>query len=122
MSAAALIAAIRAAPDDDAPRLVYADWLDEHGQPERAEFIRVQCELARRDAPDLRSREAELLAAHHDAFAGLLLFPGLRFRFRRGFITGFLAHGGFLGRHSPVRRELFPSLFPGRARDRNVFE
>jgi uncharacterized protein (TIGR02996 family) len=25
--AAALLAAIRAAPDDDAPRLVYADWL-----------------------------------------------------------------------------------------------
>lgn len=34
-------------PDDDAPRLVYADWLDEHGQEEAAEFIRVQVELAR---------------------------------------------------------------------------
>jgi uncharacterized protein (TIGR02996 family) len=34
-------------PDDDAIRLVAADWLDEHGEPERAEFIRVQCELAR---------------------------------------------------------------------------
>lgn len=33
-------------PDDDASRLVFADWLDEHGEPERAEFIRVQCELA----------------------------------------------------------------------------
>jgi uncharacterized protein (TIGR02996 family) len=33
-------------PDDDLPRRVFADWLDEHGQPERAEFIRVQCELA----------------------------------------------------------------------------
>ncbi len=32
-------------PHDDAPRLVYADYLDEHGQSERAEFIRVQCEL-----------------------------------------------------------------------------
>jgi uncharacterized protein (TIGR02996 family) len=29
-------------PDDDAPRLVYADWLDENGEPDRAEFIRVQ--------------------------------------------------------------------------------
>jgi len=28
------------APDDDAPRLVYADWLEEHGQPERAGLIR----------------------------------------------------------------------------------
>ncbi len=43
----AFMAAILAAPDDDLPRLVFADWLDEHGEPERAEFIRVQCELAR---------------------------------------------------------------------------
>lgn len=34
-------------PDDMAPRLIWADWLEEHGQPERAEFIRVQVELAR---------------------------------------------------------------------------
>jgi uncharacterized protein (TIGR02996 family) len=44
----ALLASILANPDDDAPRLIYADWLDEHGEPERAEFIRVQCELAKR--------------------------------------------------------------------------
>jgi uncharacterized protein (TIGR02996 family) len=43
----AFIAAICAAPKDDIPRLVYADWLDENGQPEQAEFIRVQCELAK---------------------------------------------------------------------------
>jgi uncharacterized protein (TIGR02996 family) len=35
--------------DDDGPRLVYADWLDDHGDPERAEFIRVQCRLAERE-------------------------------------------------------------------------
>lgn len=34
-------------PDDDTPRLVYADWLEEKGQADRAEFIRVQCELAK---------------------------------------------------------------------------
>jgi uncharacterized protein (TIGR02996 family) len=43
---AAFLAAIIERPDDDVPRLVFADWLDEHGQPERAEFIRVQVELA----------------------------------------------------------------------------
>jgi uncharacterized protein (TIGR02996 family) len=43
-----LLAAVRAEPDDDTPRLVLADWLDEHGDCARAEFIRVQCELARR--------------------------------------------------------------------------
>ena len=30
-------------PEDDAPRLILADWLEEHGQPERAEFVRLQC-------------------------------------------------------------------------------
>lgn len=34
-------------PADDAPRLIYADWLEEHGQAERAEFIRLQIELER---------------------------------------------------------------------------
>ncbi len=43
----ALLAAVLADPGDDAPRLVYADWLDEHGEPERAEFIRVQIDLDR---------------------------------------------------------------------------
>jgi uncharacterized protein (TIGR02996 family) len=97
--ATALLAAIREAPDDDAPRLVYADWLDEHGQPERAEFIRVQCELARSELPALRRREAELLIAHHDAFAARLAAPGLRFRFERGFIVAFGHAGVFVDRN-----------------------
>jgi uncharacterized protein (TIGR02996 family) len=42
-----LYRAVLADPEDDAPRLIYADWLDEHGQPERAEFIRVQCAMER---------------------------------------------------------------------------
>lgn len=33
-------------PDNDWPRLVYADYLDEQGSCDRAEFIRVQCEMA----------------------------------------------------------------------------
>jgi uncharacterized protein (TIGR02996 family) len=97
------LAAIRAAPDDDAPRLIYADWLDEHGQPERAEFIRVQCELARHDSPTLRQREAELQAEHHDAFAGALATQGLRFRFARGFPLTF-GHTGLFVRRSPGRK------------------
>lgn len=43
----ALYAAIVAHPDEDTVRLEYADWLQEHGDENRAEFIRVQCELAR---------------------------------------------------------------------------
>lgn len=42
----ALLAAIIREPAEDAPRLVYADLLDEAGEAERAEFIRVQIELA----------------------------------------------------------------------------
>jgi uncharacterized protein (TIGR02996 family) len=38
--------AILAAPDDDVARLVFADWLTEHGEEDYGEFIRVQCELA----------------------------------------------------------------------------
>src|SRR5262249_23040109 len=34
-----------AAPDDPGPRLVYADWLDDQGQPERADFLRLEAEL-----------------------------------------------------------------------------
>ncbi len=41
----ALLDAIMKAPGDDLPRLVYADYLDEHGENERAEFIRVQLEI-----------------------------------------------------------------------------
>jgi len=33
-------------PEDDTVRLVFADWLDENGDPERAEFIRLQVRRA----------------------------------------------------------------------------
>lgn len=37
-----LLRAVLVDPYDDLPRLVYADWMDENGQPEWAEFVRVQ--------------------------------------------------------------------------------
>lgn len=40
----AFLAAIRAVPRDDTTRLVYADWLDEQGDP-RGEFLRLECRL-----------------------------------------------------------------------------
>jgi uncharacterized protein (TIGR02996 family) len=43
---AALLAAIVAHADEDTPRLAFADWLDENGDPDRAEFIRSQCRFA----------------------------------------------------------------------------
>jgi uncharacterized protein (TIGR02996 family) len=47
--AAALLKAIIDHPDDDTPRLVYADWLQELDDPQRAEYIRVQCQIAREE-------------------------------------------------------------------------
>jgi uncharacterized protein (TIGR02996 family) len=44
-----LLRAVLAEPQDDAPRLILADWLDEQGEGDRAEFIRCQCALARRN-------------------------------------------------------------------------
>jgi uncharacterized protein (TIGR02996 family) len=102
-------------PDDDTPRLIYADWLEEHGDADRAAFIRTQCELARlpEDDPhadDLAFAEDALLNAHEERWAGL---PGRvcpAVVFRRGFVdevsldTGtFLRHADELFRAAPLR-------------------
>src|SRR5262245_5822149 len=47
LEADAFLDAIFDHPDDDTPRLVYADWLQEHGQENYAQFIRLQCAAAR---------------------------------------------------------------------------
>ena len=56
-------------PDDDAPRLIYADWLDENGDSERAEFIRLQIGISGRDdaveALSGRVRCEELFRKNH---------------------------------------------------------
>jgi uncharacterized protein (TIGR02996 family) len=54
-----LLADIAANPDEDGLRLVYADWLEEHGQLERAEFIRLQCQAFR--LPEDHPRRSALL-------------------------------------------------------------
>jgi uncharacterized protein (TIGR02996 family) len=72
-----LLAAVLEAPDDDAPRLVYGDWLLQQKTDEqraRGEFIQVQCALARMpDEPSaertaLVRREAALLAQYELAW------------------------------------------------------
>jgi uncharacterized protein (TIGR02996 family) len=103
---AAFLAAIVASPDDDLPRLVYADFLDESGDPAaaaRAEFIRVQCELDRCSADDdqraaLQKRERALLRKHADEWTADLRASGILaerdaverspvWTFRRGFVA-----------------------------------
>jgi uncharacterized protein (TIGR02996 family) len=56
----AFIADIVERPDDDAPRLIYADWLQDNGDPDRGEFIRAQCELARKRVAGGKERRKEL--------------------------------------------------------------
>jgi uncharacterized protein (TIGR02996 family) len=75
----AFLASIIEAPDDDTPRLIYADWLEERDDP-RGEFIRVQCELARlrksKDGPRraaLKARGRELFSGQQDAWVEALV-------------------------------------------------
>jgi uncharacterized protein (TIGR02996 family) len=107
----ALIRCILESPNDDLPRLIFADWLEEHGEAARAEFIRVQCELARtnpvivelvgsmssrkweapeyRRVDELRRRERELWDStgsyrwFGDEWLGWVLGPGVNHRTRQ---------------------------------------
>lgn len=95
-----LLAAIHAHPDDDTLRLAYADWLDENGQPARAEFVRLQIAAEPPESAEERrrrsAREWELLAAHRDRWtADLGPFDRARCRvdFRRGFADGLRLEG-----------------------------
>ena len=46
----ALLRASKEAPDDDGPRHVLADWLDDHGFSDRAECVRLSLRLAALEA------------------------------------------------------------------------
>jgi uncharacterized protein (TIGR02996 family) len=87
---------IQQSPDDDSARLVYADWLEERGDP-RAEFIRIQCARARM-APDdeglvqLRARETELLAKNAKDWCAPLGLEPDQCQFRRGFVEALEIH------------------------------
>jgi uncharacterized protein (TIGR02996 family) len=120
----AFMQAIIEAPDDDAPRLVYADWLDDQGEAERADFIRVQIELARLPQgdprrPELEARERALLREHEREWQGPLGQLTQDCVFRRGFIEAitiqastFLRHGENLLRAAPVRETRLSDAWP----------
>lgn len=56
----AFIRAILADPGDQATRLVYADWLEENGDQQRAEFLRLDAVLAEKEAKqDDRAEQRE---------------------------------------------------------------
>jgi len=108
-------------PDDDAPRLIYADWLLDHEELEgsakaaRGELIHVQCALARCEPSarpaELQARERELLDAHQREWGSLFSRLGCHcWEYRRGFVEGvglqaaaFLAQAPALCRATPLR-------------------
>jgi len=82
---ATLLAQIYADPTADGPRLVYADYLQERGDP-RGELIALQ--ILNRDTP----RERELLGQHARQWLGPLadvidLSPNAQTTFERGFLA-----------------------------------
>jgi uncharacterized protein (TIGR02996 family) len=113
---AAFLADIIEHPDDDAPRLIFADWLQDNGDPERAAFIRAQIEWARL-APDdprrpvVQSEAQALLGAH--GLAWLKEVPAWvrpNASFDRGFVMQvyvtareFLKGAPALFRRAPIR-------------------
>ncbi len=100
---AALLRTIRETPDDDTARLVYADLVEEEGDPARGEFIRVQVALANISETDparraLEDREHELLAEHESRWLGVPTdSDGLTaWQFVRGFVDDVSATPNFM--------------------------
>jgi uncharacterized protein (TIGR02996 family) len=115
---------ILAHPDDDAPRLIFADWLEEQGDAgsvARAEFIRVQCalsggSLAKQRQAELTRREQQILDEWSEKWAGPIRRLVETWEFHRGFIDqvglwagAFLERSGSLFRRAPIQHV---SLWP----------
>jgi uncharacterized protein (TIGR02996 family) len=114
-TAAAFLRTIGAAGDNLTPRLVFADWLDEQGQTERATFIRAQVLVATTptDSPERRraaQTAARLERALGQQWAGPLAEQVFEWQYRAGFpdLVGVTAtqlqqHGPDLFAQWPIR-------------------
>lgn len=128
-----LLAAVFATPDDDLPRLVLADYLEENGEADRAALIRVSCELEQK-VPAARKKvlQAELkrltkstllepqavpLGTTHELRRGFLWLSGQAYQFNQldaGPVSGFdlfrngwvesLKMNGYVGEALPIAR------------------
>jgi len=124
-----LLKAVTDHPDDDAPRLAYADWCDRRGDP-RGRFIRVQIELAKigehRDDPNrlpLQWESTELLSLYEHEWMPQGHPYILRSKFHRGFIASieltaddFLEHASDLYAQFPIQLIEIEKM-SGRARE-----
>lgn len=98
----AFVADILERPEENAPRLVFADWLEDHDEPDRAAFIRAQCGG---DAGAVNT-----FAMRLPSWAGPLAELSERVEFHRGFVEvahvhaeTFLAHAEAMLRLAPLR-------------------
>jgi uncharacterized protein (TIGR02996 family) len=129
------LAAISAEPDDDAIRLIYADWLMDQDEPSRAdrgEFIRLQVErallpLGVPEAEKLQQREELLLQRNWEAWIGPLRklgkwardlwLPSRAFQskelahFHRGFINRLSLHASLFLSHATDFLRLTPLVY-----------
>ena len=87
----AFLKAIRKVPADDLPRLVYADWLEEHGEPEYAEYIRFAVAYVGELAVDLhpyrRQLEREIYGLMDKSVGSRRLSRLTRLELDRGFLS-----------------------------------
>lgn len=141
-----LLQAIRNEPHDEGLRLIAADWLEENGEAERAEFIRVEMELATRHRSFLwdQGTEAYLLERREHLWAchagrewinhdpQLLLLAEGAYQYQLGFIDSltctseqWLAAGDKALQVQPLRDVLLTTKLPvtwGRQRDTRKWE
>jgi len=132
----ALLNDILAHPDDDGPRLVYADWLEEHREADRARLIRLQCELAPLPVyhprlQGLAAEEDKLLQRHGAKWAAPISDWVSSWGFRRGFVEElritlqqWRAHLANVLALAPIRRVHLQRLstLPGPATARELAE
>ena len=114
-----LLTAVREQPDDDLARLAYADWLEENGEADRAQFVRLQLSLDREPtrSPQAGALAAEaegLLAEHERRWLGEWAELLVNWTFRRGLLDSvtlepevFLTRGGDLFATLPIREVRF---------------
>lgn len=111
----ALRAGVLRNPDDDTVRLIYADWLEENGEPERGGFVRAQVWAAQAEphSPGVRQHldsAKKLFEGRGANWAAPVRRFVLEWRFARGFVehvavdvTAFQRHATELFALEPIR-------------------
>lgn len=115
MNAAPFIQAIIEHPDDDLAREVFADWLEEQGEVDRATFIRLECQAARLpfgpERASLEDQARRLRWRHEEDWLGPLHRMSRWWRWSRGMVEEgsfqfdrFVRHASTLFALAPIRR------------------